>query len=133
MSAVDYSKPWYHGSPLRVTMLRAGSIITQDRSLARIFSHEPTFVSIDEGGLIKHNGKAEGFLYVISGKVETNDVTPRPDSRMESGKEWLTLRPLEVRLIGPTRIVRGEVLSEAEIAMLRKILEGQQPGKLRPP
>jgi len=38
---VDYSKPWYHGSPLKLDVLRAGSTMTQWRDLARVFSHKP--------------------------------------------------------------------------------------------
>jgi hypothetical protein len=62
----DFTKPWYHGSPKVLDVLRAGSIITQDRELARVFSHKPTLVSVDDAGemrQIKHNGTEAGFLY----------------------------------------------------------------------
>ena len=36
---------WYHGSPERFTLLRAGSTITQWRALAEAFSHKPQAVS----------------------------------------------------------------------------------------
>ena len=41
----DFNLPWYHGSPLQLKRLRAGSTITQDRDLARVFSHKPSLVS----------------------------------------------------------------------------------------
>ena len=126
MSAVDFLKPWYYGSPLRITVIKAGSTITQDRSLARIFSHGPTFVSMDEGEIVKHNGKEEGFLYLVADKVGSDNLIPHPEPSLEGGKEWLTIQPIKIHLIGPTKIVRGEVLSEIEISMLMNILEGQK-------
>ena len=32
---------WYHGSPMLLSELRAGSTITQWRALAEAFSHKP--------------------------------------------------------------------------------------------
>lgn len=70
----DYTKPWYHGSPLKIDTLRKGSTITQDHDLARIFSHKPTLVSVDDEGAIKHNGQKSGFLYRIAEKLSLADI-----------------------------------------------------------
>lgn len=41
----DYSRAWYHGSPIVLASLVPGSTITQDKDLARVFSHKPSLVS----------------------------------------------------------------------------------------
>jgi hypothetical protein len=118
----DFTKPWYHGSPKVLDVLHAGSTITQDRELARVFSHKPTLVSVDDAGemrQIKHNGTEAGFLYRIAEEVAPEDVTPHPRSAMEFGKEWLTGRALRLTLIGPTQPVREEMLTGEEIELLR--------------
>lgn len=112
--------PWFHGSPLELKVLRRGSTITQDRDLARIFSHKPTIVSIS-GRSIKHDGKIPGFLYQIAEHLQPADIYPHPRSSMEEGKEWLTKRELRVVLIGPTQIVEQEKLTEREAARLREL------------
>ena len=87
---------------------------------------------MDEGGMIKHNGKEEGYLYIVAEQFGPDSVIQHPDSSMETGKKWLITRPLRVRLIAPTKIVRGEILSEIEISMLMEILQGQERERLRP-
>ena len=42
----NYDLPWYHGSQQELTLLRVGSSITQDREIARIFSHRPTISTV---------------------------------------------------------------------------------------
>jgi hypothetical protein len=111
----DYSKSWYHGSPLELEEIRKGSTITQDRDLARVFSHKPTLVSISDDGSIKHNGKERGFLYRIAETVRAGDVHPHPQTSVEYGKEWLTNRNLKVMLICPTQILDGERLTDEEV------------------
>lgn len=132
MNKCDYSKPWYHGSPFKLTVLRRGSTITQDCDLARIFSHKPTIVSIsvhksvsDDGVEqitedIKHDGRTSGFLYLIAEDIQPSDIYPHPRSSMEEGKEWVTARELRVELIGTTRIVEQERLTEEEIVRLKE-------------
>ena len=116
----DFSKTWYHGSPLVLSTLRKGSTITQDRGLARVFSHKPTLISISDEGRMRHNGSVPGVLYIISETVEPDDVAPHPRSAMECGKEWLTRRGLRVTLIGPTEIVAEERLTGDEPAELER-------------
>ncbi len=123
MNNWDYSKTWYHGSPYKLTTIRADSTITQDKHLATVFSHKPTLVSMSEDGKIKHNGTMPGFLYYISENIQAEDVAPHPHSVMEYGQEWLTNRELSVTLIGPTQIVEDERLTEKELAMLKRWLK----------
>lgn len=110
---------WYHGSPVQLTVLRAGSTITQKRELARIFSHKPPIVVIDDDGSIRHNGTQPGYLYVIAEDVLPGDVTPHPRTTMGPGDEWLITRELRVTLVGTTQPRPEESLSEADIAALR--------------
>ncbi|GLV54119.1 hypothetical protein KDH_09680 [Dictyobacter sp. S3.2.2.5] len=38
----DYRRTWYHGSQQELTTLRIGSSITQEKAIARVFSHRPS-------------------------------------------------------------------------------------------
>ncbi|NLE46750.1 MAG: hypothetical protein GX620_18725 [Chloroflexi bacterium] len=111
--------PWYHGSPLELEVLRAGSTVTQECALARIFSHKPSLVSISDDGEIRHDGKQPGYLYEVVEEVRIDDVTPHPHTSIEPGKEWLTTRELRVSLLGTTSPAPEELLGEAEIKVLR--------------
>lgn len=119
----DYTQPWYHGSPLQLTVLLPGSTITPDRDLARIFSHKPTIVSQDVNDqgerTLKHTGQAPGFLYRVAETVNPADVLPHPQTTMGPRQEWLIKRALRVALIEPTQLIANEKLSDAEIAALR--------------
>jgi hypothetical protein len=117
---------WYHGSPLRLGELKVGSTITTDRQLARIFSHKPSIVSVDDDGTIKHNGTQPGYLYRIATSLDRGDVYPHPNSSMAPGKEWLTRRPLDLELIGTTAVREMERLTGAETAALRARAQGEE-------
>ena len=92
--------PWYHGSDKAFTELRPGSTITQWRELAEAFAHRPGALWYDDDGVIRHNGQAKGFLYVIDEPVEIGrDIVQHPRTTMDAGAEFLTQRPLRVRLI----------------------------------
>jgi hypothetical protein len=110
---------WYHGSPLELTYVRKGSTITQDRELARVFSHKPTIVCTLDDGRIKHTGTEPGLLYVIDEEVRTEDVVPHPRTTMDPGVEWLTTRDLKLCLLCPTEPVQEELLSDDELRELR--------------
>lgn len=118
----DVSKPWYHGSPTKLTWLRIGSTITQARDLARVFSHKPTLVcqDVDAAGqrILRHNGTQPGYLYRLVTPLGATEIEPHPTSTMEAGQEWLTRYELEVELVEPTLVDAAEVLSEAEVAAL---------------
>lgn len=91
---------WYNGSNLRLTVLRAGSTVTKDRALAEAFSHKPSVLCRDDDGTILHNGTEHGFLYLIDEPVsEGVDCCRHPRSSMEPGLEFLTQRPLPLRLV----------------------------------
>lgn len=91
---------WYHGSNRIFSVLRAGSTITQWKELAEAFSHKPSCLGYDDDGVIFHNGKEKGYLYLIDEAVEPEkDIYPHPRSTMDKNAEFLTKRPLKVRLI----------------------------------
>ncbi len=118
----DFTRPWFHGSPHILETLLAGSTITQDEHLARVFSHKPAIVSLDEEGgvlCIRHTGRLPGLLYQVVEPIGPEDIYPHPRSNMPAGLEWMTRRPLCLRLLGPVEIAQDELLSEAELAELR--------------
>ncbi|HOT91804.1 MAG TPA: hypothetical protein PLJ78_09950 [Anaerolineae bacterium] len=116
---MDYTQPWYHGSPFVLTTLRVGSTITQRRDLARIFAHKPMIVCIDDDGHIKHNGTQPGYLYIIDEAVAPEDVEAHPRTTMGPGDEWLTHRELRVRLLGVVEPRPEELLTDSELEDLR--------------
>jgi hypothetical protein len=111
---------WYHGSPSELTSIRAGSTITHDRDLARVFSHKPPIVSMADDGSIRHTGTLPGYLYRVDEPVGAEDIYPHPRSSMPPGAEWLTRRELRLALIGPTEVREEERLDEEEVAELRR-------------
>jgi hypothetical protein len=116
---------WYHGSPLQLTVLRAGSTITRDRDVARVFSHKPPLVSMGDDGTIQHTGTLPGYLYRIDEPLGPEDVIPHPRTTMQPGVEWLTRRALRLSLIGPTVVREEEVLTAEQVAELRRQLESR--------
>ena len=118
--SIDYIRPWFHGSPHRFSILHKGSTVTQDEELARVFSHEPTLVSVSDTGIIKHDGKKSGFLYRIVEDIFPEDVQPHPRSTMQPGNEWITTRDMNIELIGVTFLTPKEILTSEEIAELKE-------------
>ncbi|GIN72041.1 hypothetical protein J14TS2_25160 [Bacillus sp. J14TS2] len=118
----DKSKPWFHGSPIILTELLEGSTITQNSEIAKIFSHKPTVVSMDDQGGFFHNGSMAGYLYIIDEPLTPTDIFPHPNTTMEAGVEWLIHRPLKVKKIMETKVDPTQCLSEAEIKHLSKLL-----------
>ena len=116
----DPNTPWYHGSPLKLDVLREGSTITQWRDLARIFSHKPAVVAVDDDRRIQHSGTLPGYLYEIDEPVGVEDVVPHPRTTMAPGDEWLTTRNFRLRLIGETTVRANEFLTDEDIAALRE-------------
>ena len=119
------SEIWYHGTPLELTTLLKGSTITQDRHLAKVFSHKPAIVSIQDDGTIHHNGTQPGLLYHIAEAISSNDVYPHPHSSMAPGLEWLTKQELQIELIGPVKILEEELSTPSEMEMLQKMLDSR--------
>lgn len=92
---------WYHGSNKIFTELRANSTITQWRELAEAFSHQPSALGYDDNGAISHNGVEKGYLYAIDEPIIVGeDIYQHPRTTMDANAEFLTRRPLKVRLIG---------------------------------
>ncbi len=127
MPDCDYSLTWYHGSQQELTKLRIGSSITQDRNVAKAFSHKPSIVSMSDEGAslsdklsIKHNGVTPGYLYVISDDIGPDDVYPHPHPANADRWEWLTKRELKLKLIEPTIATDKERLTDEEIAGIRQ-------------
>lgn len=121
---MDFSRPWYHGSPAVLSSLAPGSTITQDRNLARVFSHKPPLVSqwVDEHSQrrFKHSGRQPGYLYHIVEDVTPQDVYAHPRTTMDPEQEWLTRRALRIELLESTRPKAEEVLSTEEVETLRQ-------------
>lgn len=123
MDKWDYTKSWFHGSPIILDVIVEGSTITQDRNLARIFSHKPSIVARDENGAIFHNGKNKGYLYIINETVHRSDIYPHPYTTMKPGEEWLIRKSLKVKKLENIEIRIEELLSEEEEKRLRSKLK----------
>lgn len=122
MAAYNTDLPWYHGSPRRLTLLRAGSTITQNKELARIFSHKPAIVVGDESNKRwKHTGPfARGFLYRVIGQITELDIEAVPHSSLSPGTEWNAKTEFPLELVSETAISNEELLTRNE---LRKMAE----------
>lgn len=91
---------WYHGSNVFFSELRTNSTITQWKELAEAFSHQPSILSYDDNGVISHNGTEKGYLYIIDESVDIqNDIYQHPRTTMDENAEFLTKRPLKVKMI----------------------------------
>ncbi|MDE7262384.1 MAG: hypothetical protein K2N78_10085 [Oscillospiraceae bacterium] len=91
---------WYHGSNVIFSELRAGSTITQWRELAEAFSHQPKLLCCEDDGSIIHNGTEKGYLFAVDEPVTVgSDVYPHPRTTLCPNAEFLTRRPLKVRLL----------------------------------
>jgi hypothetical protein len=124
---MDYTQPWYHGSPAALTTLRVGSTITQRRDLARIFSHKPAIVSLEDDGSIKHNGTLPGYLYIIDEAIAPEDVEAHPRTTMGPGDEWLTHRELRLRLLGTVEPRPEELFTAEELEDLHQRIAARRP------
>lgn len=91
---------WYHGSNNIFSELRIGSTITQWKELAEAFSHQPSCLEYDDKGVIHHNGTEKGYLYIIDEPIVIGvDIYQHPRTTMDENAEFLTKRPLKVRMI----------------------------------
>lgn len=119
---------WFHGSPSRLTEIRPGSTITRDRTLALVFSHRPTLVSDErnEGGLLRHNGRHDGWLHVLADSIGKEDITPVPGSTLGAGQEFLVTRSVRVTAIERTMAGLAELLSADEEVVLRQGAEASR-------
>ena len=91
---------WYHGSNKVFSELEEGSTVTQWRELAEAFSHQPNRLSYNDDGVIRHNGTEKGYLYILDEPITVGiDVFQHPRTVMDKNAEFLTKRPLKVKLI----------------------------------
>ncbi|MBX3010494.1 MAG: hypothetical protein KF832_03265 [Caldilineaceae bacterium] len=120
MTTWNYTLPWYHGSQQELTVLRTGSSITQNREIARVFSHRPAILAMEDDGTFRHNGTDAGYLYRIDEVIQPEDVYPHPHPINASRWEWLTTREIKVRLIERPPLREAERLTEAYLAELRR-------------
>ena len=95
---------WYHGSPLRLDVVAAGSTVTPVIQLARAFAHKPTSLGVnfsEDGGpvTITHNGALPGFLYRVVVDDRVADLEQHPDSGFSLGEEVLATRDLPLEFI----------------------------------
>lgn len=96
---------WYHGSNVVLDILGENSAITQWKELAKAFSHQPTQLVYSDYGEISHNGLEQGILYVIDEPIEIDiDIYQHPRTTMDSNVEFLTKRPLKVKLIQQLKV-----------------------------
>lgn len=98
--AINPNGIWYHGSNQLFTELRENSTITQWKELAEAFSHQPSRLCYDDNGVIYHNGTVKGYLYVIDEPIIVGvDIYQHPRTVMDENAEFLTKRPLKVKMI----------------------------------
>ena len=120
MQDFDYTLTWYHGSQQKLTTLRIGSSITQDKTVAKAFSHRPSMLSMSEGGRIKHDGVTPGYLYTVADEIGPDDIHPHPHPVNATRWEWLTNRELKLKLIEQTILTDEERLTDQEIAEIKR-------------
>ena len=118
MENCDYNAPWYHGSPDRLTVLRAGSWVTHFKEVAKAFSHKPPLISLDyDCQVVKHNGQLPGFLYKVAERISAEDVTYLRDTAQT---HWQTSRDLRIELVAELPVTDPPLLTAAEVAEMRK-------------
>ena len=120
MQDFDYTLTWYHGSQQELTKLRVGSSITQNRNVAKAFSHRPSLLTQSEGDTVKHDGAIPGYLYTIADEIGPDDVYPHPHPVNVTRWEWLTNRELQIELIEQTVVTDVERLTDQEIAEIKR-------------
>ena len=120
MQDFDYTLTWYHGSQQELTTLRVGSSITQDKTVAKAFSHRPSLLTMSEGGTVKHDGVTSGYLYTVADEIGPDDVHPHPHPVNATRWEWLTNRELKLKLIEQTIVTDKERLTDQEITEMKR-------------
>lgn len=110
---------WFHGSPEKITILRTGSWVTPFKELAKAFSHKPTCISIsdDDFCCVRHDGKIDGYLYVISDPLSIGDLR---ELKGTDQSHWETTRELKITFFSDVPLVDSEMLTDSEIAALSK-------------
>lgn len=120
MQDFDYTLTWYHGSQQKLTTLRVESSITQNRNVAKAFSHRPSLLTQSEGGTVKHDGVTPGYLYIVADEIGPDDVYPHSHPVNLTRWEWLTNRELTLKLVEQTVVTDEERLTDQEIAEMKR-------------
>ena len=120
MQDFDYTLTWYHGSQQKLTTLRVGSSITQNRNVAKGFSHRPSLLTQSEDGTVKHDGVTLGYLYIVADEIGPEDVDPHPHPVNVTRWEWLTNRELTLKLVEQTVVTDEERLTDQEVVEMKR-------------
>lgn len=103
---------WYHGSPAKLTLLKAGSSITPFSEIAKAYSHKPKHLELSvledtENELIHveviHDGTKPGFIYQVM-ITEINEMKKPEENLGPLGEEMVTTQDVTLRLIGVTEV-----------------------------
>ena len=111
--------PWYHGSPVVLSVLSKGSMVTPFVEIAKAFSHKPKLLSMsDDMRSVKHNGELPGFLYLVSEQVDVDDLVELQGTRQT---HWEIRRDLRVELVEEVPVddpplLTGDALKRSEEA-----------------
>jgi len=106
--------PFYHGSPLELTVLSKGSVVSPFIEVAKAFSHKPNIVSFlsQDCTAIKHDGKLPGFLYLVV-DAQPGDILEMPET---DSTHWVIQRDLPIKLVCELPIDDPPLLTEEEVA-----------------
>lgn len=67
---------------------------------AEAFSHKPKLLFYTKKGKIMHSGRKKGYLFIVDEPITVGeDICPHPQSTMDENVEFLTKRPLKVKMI----------------------------------
>lgn len=114
---------WYHGSNRLFDVLESGSTITQWCELAEAFSHKPPALCYDDNGVIYHNGRDKGYLYIIEEPIILDiDIYQHPRTTMDNNLEYLTRRILKVKLIKEINVISEEEWKAMNLVLEKMIL-----------
>lgn len=111
------NRQWFHGSPEKLTTLRTGSWVTPFKELAKAFSHKPTCISISDDDFlnVRHDGKVDGYLYVISERISNEELR---ELKGTDQSHWETTRELKIKFVSDVPLMDSELLTEPELAAL---------------
>ncbi len=110
---VKINTNWYHGSPAKLKVLKAGSSITPFIEIAKAYSHKPEHLELSvientEKELIhvevKHDGDRPGFIYQVM--ITDKRKLRKPDENLGPlGEEMVTTQETTLRLMGKTKVI----------------------------
>ena len=103
---------WFHGSPIKLRNLKAGSSITPFMEIAKAYSHKPERLelSVVEDTVrnqihveVKHDGRRPGFIYQVM--IADLKELRKPDENLGPlGEEMVTTREMSLMLIEKTEV-----------------------------